>query len=61
MMVRRVLEEGWGVAAVASAFEVSTGTVRKWFARFRSEGEAGLQNRSSAPRLGVVSEQVVQS
>jgi Integrase core domain/Homeodomain-like domain len=39
------------VAAVAAAFEVSTRTVRKWLARFRSEGDAGLQNRSLAPRL----------
>jgi transposase InsO family protein len=51
VMVRRVLEEGWSVAAVASAFEVSTHTVRKWLARFCSEGVAGLQNRSSAPHL----------
>jgi transposase InsO family protein len=51
VMVRRVLEEGWSVAAVASAFEISTRTVRKWLARFASEGEAGLQNRSSAPHL----------
>ena len=40
-MVRRVLEEGWSVAAVAASFEVSTRTVRKWLARFRSEGDAG--------------------
>jgi transposase InsO family protein len=51
VMVRRVLEEGWSVAAVASAFEVSTRTVRKWLARFGSEGVAGLQNRGSAPHL----------
>ena len=51
VMVRRVLEEGWSVAAVASAFEVSTRTVRKWLGRFCSEGVAGLQNRSSAPHL----------
>ena len=51
VMVRRVLEEGWSVAAVASGFEVSTRTVRKWLARFCSEGAAGLQNRSSAPHL----------
>jgi transposase InsO family protein len=50
-MVRRVLEEGWSVVAVASAFEVSTRTVRKWLARFGSEGDAGLQTRSSAPHL----------
>jgi transposase InsO family protein len=51
VMVRRVLEEEWSVAAVATAFEVSTRTVRKWLARFASEGHAGLQNRSSAPHL----------
>lgn len=51
VMVRRVLEEGWSVAAVATAFEVSTRTVRKWLAGFRREGAAGLQNRSSAPHL----------
>jgi transposase len=51
VMVRRVLEEGWSVVAVASAFEVSTRTVRKWLARFGSEGDAGLQTRSSAPHL----------
>jgi transposase InsO family protein len=51
VMVRRVLEEGWSVTAVASALEVSTRTVRKWLARFRSDGNAGLQNRSSAPHL----------
>jgi transposase InsO family protein len=51
VMVRRVLEDGWTVAAAAAAFEVSVRTVRKWLARFRSEGDAGLQNRSSAPRL----------
>ena len=51
VMVRRVLEEGWSVTAVASALEVSTRTVRKWLARARSDGAAGLQNRSSAPHL----------
>ena len=51
VMVRRVLEDGWTVAAAAAAFEVSTRTVRKWLARFGSEGVAGLQDRSSAPHL----------
>jgi transposase InsO family protein len=51
VIVRRVLEEGWSVAAVATAFEVSPRTVRKWLARFGSAGVAGLQNRSSAPHL----------
>ena len=51
VMVRRVLEEGWSVAAAAAAFEVSGRTVHKWLVRFHQEGDAGLQNRSSAPRL----------
>jgi transposase InsO family protein len=51
VMIRRVLQEGWNVSAVAASFEVSTRTVRKWLARFRREGWAGLENRSSAPHL----------
>jgi transposase InsO family protein len=49
VMIRRVLQEGWSVTAVAASFEVSTRTVRKWLARFRRDGRAGLENRSSAP------------
>jgi transposase InsO family protein len=50
VMIRRVLQEGWSVTAVAASFEVSTRTVRKWLARFRRAGRAGLENRSSAPQ-----------
>jgi transposase InsO family protein len=57
VMVRRIEEEGWTAAAVAAAFAVSERTVRKWLARYRAEGLAGLQDRSSractvANRLG---------
>ena len=48
-MVRRIVEEGRAVAEVAAGFGVSERTARKWLARFRSEGAAGLQNRSSRP------------
>jgi len=48
-MVRRILEEGRPVAEVAAGFGVSERTARKWLARFRSEGGAGLENRSSRP------------
>src|SRR4029434_4841432 len=41
----------WNVSAVAVSFEVSTRTVRKWLARFRREGWAGLAKRSAAPHL----------
>ena len=32
VMIRRVIQEGWSVSAVAASFEVSTRTVRKWLA-----------------------------
>jgi len=49
LMVRRVLEEGWTLAAAAEAAGVSVRTVSKWVARFRVEGADGLLDRSSAP------------
>ena len=48
-MVRRIVEEGRPVAEVAAGFGVSERMARKWLARFRSEGPAGLENRSSRP------------
>jgi transposase InsO family protein len=36
--------------AAAAAFAVSERTVRKWMARFRAEGRAGLDDRSCCPR-----------
>jgi transposase InsO family protein len=49
-VVRRVLEQGWSPAAAAEAAGVSERTVYRWLARFRSEGEWGLIDRSSAPK-----------
>jgi transposase InsO family protein len=48
-MVARVKELGWSVAATSRAHGVCRSTVYKWLARFESEGEAGLFDRSSAP------------
>jgi transposase InsO family protein/transposase len=50
-MVGRVLEDGWSVAAAAAAAETSSKTCGKWVSRYRAEGECGLLDRSSAPRL----------
>jgi transposase len=47
--VRRVTVEGHTPRAVAAAFGVTIKTVRKWVARYRSEGLAGLADRSSRP------------
>jgi transposase InsO family protein len=46
----RVLERGWSLAQAAGAAGVSERTCRKWVDRYRAEGEAGLLDRSSAPR-----------
>ena len=48
LLVRRVLVDGWRPAVAAEAAGVSRATVYKWLRRFRDEGEAGLQDRTSA-------------
>jgi transposase InsO family protein len=50
LIARRVLEEGWSLAAAAEAAGVSERTAAKWVRRFRLEGSAGVRDRSSAPR-----------
>jgi len=50
-LTRRVLEERWSLAEAAAAAEVSERTAAKWVRRYRAEGEAGLLDRSSAPKL----------
>ena len=49
LLCRRVLEEGRALAEAAEAAGVSARTARKWPARDRAEGEAGLVDRSSRP------------
>ncbi len=50
LLCQRVLELGWKVQAASEAAGVSLRTAYKWLARFRSEGPAGLADRSSRPR-----------
>jgi transposase InsO family protein len=50
VMARRVVVDQWSLAAAAEAAGVSERTAGKWVGRFRSEGETGLVDRSSAPR-----------
>jgi transposase InsO family protein len=50
LLCRRVLEEGRALTEAAEAAGVSARTARKWLARYRAEGEAGLLDRSSRPR-----------
>jgi transposase InsO family protein len=49
-MVLRVLEDGVALTEAAEAAGVSARTAGKWVRRYRAEGEAGLLDRSSAPR-----------
>ena len=50
LIVERVLERRWTIAAAAGAAGVSERTAAKWLARYRAEGRDGLLDRSSAPR-----------
>jgi transposase len=47
---RRVIDEGWSLSEAAAAAEVSERTAGKWVHRYRTDGEAGLRDRSSAPK-----------
>ena len=48
-LVRTVLEHGHPVREVAEGARVSRQTLYKWLHRFRTEGVAGLRDRSSRP------------
>jgi len=50
LLVDRVDGQGWTVRQAAAAAGVSARTGSKWLARFRAEGLAGLEDRSSAAR-----------
>ena len=50
LLAERVLEEGWTLRAAAEAAGVSVRCAGKWVGRYRVAGEAGLVDRSSAPR-----------
>jgi leucine-zipper of insertion element IS481 len=50
-LARRVVEEGWTLTEATAAAEVSLRCARKWVGRYRSEGELGLLDRSSAPAV----------
>jgi len=49
LLVRRITQDGLRVEEAAQAAGVSVRTAYKWLRRFRHEGSAGLQNRSSRP------------
>jgi hypothetical protein len=48
-LCRRVVDERWTLTKAAEAAEVSVRCARKWVGRYRTEGDLGLLDRSSAP------------
>ncbi|MBV8242856.1 MAG: helix-turn-helix domain-containing protein, partial [Hyphomicrobiales bacterium] len=49
LLVERITEAGWSVAQAAQAAGISVRQSYRWLARYRAEGAAGLDDRSSAP------------
>lgn len=49
-LVRAVVDDGWSHARAAERFQVARGTVSKWVSRYRTGGQAALQDHSSRPR-----------
>jgi transposase len=50
LLVKRIEEENWSLMVAAEAAGISERSARKWLARWRTEGDAGLLDRSSAPK-----------
>ena len=49
LLIKRVLVDGWPTATVAEQLGVSRATAYKWVRRYRADGLAGLEDRSSRP------------
>jgi transposase InsO family protein len=50
-LAQLVVESGWTYAAAAKMFMVAPRTAKKWADRFRTEGAAGMVDRSSRPHV----------
>ena len=48
-LAQLVVNEGWTYTAAAKMFMVAARTAKKWADRFRTEGAAGMADRSSRP------------
>ncbi|GAA1683167.1 IS481 family transposase [Citricoccus zhacaiensis] len=49
-LARLIIHDGWTCAAAAKMFMVSPRTAAKWASRYRTEGPAGMADRTSRPR-----------
>jgi transposase InsO family protein len=48
-LARLIIDDGWDVARAAERYDVSWKTAAKWAERYRAEGSAGMNDRSSRP------------
>lgn len=44
-----MVEDGWPLRRAAERFQVSATTAARWAARYRTQGEAGMTDRSCRP------------
>ncbi len=49
-LARLIVDQGWTCSTAAKMFMVAPRTARKWADRYRTEGPAGMVDRSSRPR-----------
>ena len=52
-LARLIVDLGWPPARAAERYDVSLKTATKWVARYRSEGPAGMVDRSSGVSDGL--------
>ncbi|MDQ0689876.1 transposase-like protein [Arthrobacter sp. W4I7] len=48
-LARCVVEDGWSLHRAAERFQVSVTTAARWAGRYRTQGEDGMEDRSSRP------------
>ncbi|PWK76417.1 transposase, partial [Lentzea atacamensis] len=48
-LARCVVDDGWPLRRAAERFQVSVSTAKRWADRYRTEGPAGMADRSSRP------------
>jgi transposase InsO family protein len=48
-LARLIVEDDWTAVRAAERFGVASTTARRWADRYRTEGKAGMQDRSSRP------------
>jgi transposase InsO family protein len=48
-LARCVVEDGWSLQRAAERFQVSVTTAARWAGRYRTQGEDGMEDRSSRP------------